>query len=283
MRANYLYIFLCFSFLITSCEIINPPEKTPTYIQIDTIYVSNNIQSNGITDVWINIDGNVIGAFEIPALIPVIAENGQELQIRAGIKGNGMVENRLIYPFYTTYTVKLESIGEVTALIPSFDYDANSEIYGQDFEGGQLSHLYIESTSNSDTILLENSLQAIYGNKCGAIYLENDVYIYEGKFNPSYYLPRNGSAVFIELDYLCNNDFSFGIYSNKINSVDKIHVIYIKPIDEWNKIYIELTGILQKQPNAINFNFYIRAEKIVDLDKAEIYFDNIKLIKFNEY
>ncbi|MFC2086400.1 hypothetical protein ACFLQ9_01625 [Bacteroidota bacterium] len=268
--------------MLQSCDIINPPEKVPAYVKIDSVIISDAIRSMGIVDVWINIDGNAAGVFEIPAFFPLIAETGEEIQIRAGIKSNGMVEDRIIYPFYTMHVESPEFIeGETVSITPVFDYFEETVIYGQDFEGfGDLSHFYLEATSSSDTSLIITAQNAIYGGKCGAIFLEGDVKKYFGRFSADFNLEKNGSPVFMEIDYKCNNDFNVGLYANHTVVTNQISVMTIFKSEKWNKIYIEMTGILQSNQNANSFGFFIEANKSYEVEKAEIYLDNIKLIKF---
>lgn len=282
MKLIHFYIYLCLVLLFQSCDIINPSEKAPTYIKIDSVIISEEILSLGIVDVWINIVGNAAGVFEIPAFFPLIAETGEEIQIRAGIKSNGMLENRIKYPFYTTYVENPEFIeGETVSITPVFDYVEEKVIYGQDFEAyGDLSHFDLETTSISDTSLIETELNAIYGSRCGAIFLEGDAKKYFGKFSSDFNLDKKGSPVFLEIDYKCNNDFKVGLYVNHTVVTNQVSIITIFKSENWNKIYIELASILQNYQNANSFSFYIEADKSDEVEKAEIYLDNIKLIKF---
>lgn len=282
MKFIHFYIYLCLVLLFQSCDIINPSEKVPTYIKIDSVIISEEILSLGIVDVWINIEGNAVGVFEMPAFFPLIAETGEEIQIRAGIRNNGMVENRIKYPFYTLYIESPEFIeGETVNIIPEFEYFDETIIFGQDFEGyGGLSHFYLETTSISDTSLIETGLNAIYGSRCGAIYLEGDVKKYFGRFSSDFDLEKNGNPVFLEIDYKCNNSFKVGLYVNQIIITNQVSIMTIFKSENWNKIYIELSSILQNYQSAINFSFYIEANKSEEVERAEIYLDNIKLIKF---
>jgi len=52
-------------------HLINPAEPIPSYIHIDKIdlttdYSSQGTSSNKITDAWIYVDNELIGAFEMP-------------------------------------------------------------------------------------------------------------------------------------------------------------------------------------------------------------------------
>ena len=100
----------------TGCDIINPSEKIPAYLHIDSFtlkgsYDSFGTLSHAITDVWVIIDNEFIGAYELPADIPVLKEGKKSMVLKAGIKENGITNTRLPYPFYDGYfsTVELKS------------------------------------------------------------------------------------------------------------------------------------------------------------------------------
>ena len=72
----------------SGCEIINPKEDTPSYLKINSIplntrksasetYGSN---SNNIVDAWVFANGKLIGSFELPATIPILAEGNVEIR-----------------------------------------------------------------------------------------------------------------------------------------------------------------------------------------------------------
>ena len=69
-----LIIFLLL--LINSCKLITPDESIPSYILIDKIAYKSNISgdnnSQNITDAWVYVDDQLIGAFELPAKFPVL-------------------------------------------------------------------------------------------------------------------------------------------------------------------------------------------------------------------
>ena len=85
---RFFIILLVFNF---SCQIIDRPEKAPSFIQIDDFQfsISNNNQgtsSEKITDAWIYLNGNLEGAYELPATIPLHYEGIQELSITPELK-----------------------------------------------------------------------------------------------------------------------------------------------------------------------------------------------------
>ena len=108
MRKFYRFdvLFLSFIFLsLSSCEIYNPSEDEPSYIHIDSIslttdYTAYGTASHKITDAWVYVDNELIGAFELPANVPVLKSGVHNINIRPGIKLNGIAATRSYYPFF---------------------------------------------------------------------------------------------------------------------------------------------------------------------------------------
>ena len=69
---------------LCSCELINPPEDIPAYISInsfdldpetgDNPIINEKTKPHDINGVWLNIDGNIQGSYELPVTFPVLAE-----------------------------------------------------------------------------------------------------------------------------------------------------------------------------------------------------------------
>ena len=123
---RFFIILLVFNF---SCQIIDRPEKAPSFIQIDDFQfsISNNNQgtsSEKITDAWIYLNGNLEGAYELPATIPLHYEGIQELSIYPGIKRNGISADRKKYPFYTQFDTTINLIPDSILLLqPTTKYE----------------------------------------------------------------------------------------------------------------------------------------------------------------
>ena len=133
----YYTIFAIFLVALgsSSCDIINPKEQVPSYIGIYDISLLVPSQDEGvfgsdsenITDVWLYTDNQLIGAFELPAVIPVLYEGMQNIKAYAGIKVNGISNSREIYPFYSYYEINMELIpGAVNTITPVVKYITES-------------------------------------------------------------------------------------------------------------------------------------------------------------
>ena len=76
-------VLLLFSFVIVSlflsCQKFEGDQTVPAYIRIDAISIKTNYEEEGapssnITDAWVYINEEAIGAYELPAVFPVLAK-----------------------------------------------------------------------------------------------------------------------------------------------------------------------------------------------------------------
>ena len=108
--------------LFTSCDKFKGDQTIPAYLTIDSIYLTTSLSMQGsasakITDAWVYVDEVQIGAFQLPARIPVLERGMHEVQILPGIKQNGIAATRAAYPFYAPIEQTLElTEGDTTTL-----------------------------------------------------------------------------------------------------------------------------------------------------------------------
>ena len=84
--------------------------------------------------------------------------------------------------------------------------------------------------------------------------------------------------MFIELLYKNNTRFQIGLYINKDEAVEVAELIWVAPKDEWSKIYVNITNIINSNLSANSFKVFIKMERDFDLSENYIYFDNLKLV-----
>lgn len=112
----YFFLFLL-EFFVWGCSKSKIEADIPAYLSIDSVFVNTNYQTQGsashkITDIWVYLNDDFIGAFELPVKIPILKQGNHKITIKAGIKVNGIANTRTAYPFYTEYSqyIDLEKI-----------------------------------------------------------------------------------------------------------------------------------------------------------------------------
>ncbi len=281
-----VFSFIIVLILCSACEWINPDEQIPSFIRIEAInlttdYYTEGTASHKITDAWVYVDDDIIGGFEMPAVIPVLKKGVHKITIKPGIQLNGTASTRAIYPFYNDIVVTVNLVeDQITDLgIVQTKYNASTKFaWIENFEQAGIS---IESTSKSDTVLQQiSNPDKIFEGWSGIINLDANKTVYEGASHVAYDLPKNGSSVFLELNYKTNNSFIVGLFINNFSTTVQQPVVVVNKSDIWKKIYINFTTVTSREVNALNFKIFIGAIKEDDVDIPEILIDNIKLVHF---
>jgi len=267
--------------LVTSCDIINPEEETPAYISVESFMLTENNSvststNHNITDVWISVNGDFIGVYELPALFPVLEEGIVSVYVKAGIKNNGIAASRESYPFYTPYEADIELIpGETFSLSPVVSYYEETIFdEDEDFEGvGVILDTTIVSLAALEDTFANNS-------QCGLVNLNSIYTAFRAETIDSYSFPETNTTLYLELDYIANNSFVVGLLISSLGQVTEQPVISINPIDSWNKIYLDLSYYSATYNYADHYRVYIAAAKNDSIPNAVIMFDNLKLVHF---
>ncbi len=280
MSKFLFYFLICFGFLITfSCKKDNLKSPTASFLIVDKASLkttsSQGANSHKITDIWYYVDGQFKGAFPVGSVMPVVAQNNANITFFAGIKNNGISSTRLPYEFYKqiSFNQSIEA-GKTYTISPEFEYSSNAIFYyAQDFtsSGSQF-------TSVGDSaVVVVNSPSLTYGGAGGSLFMGMSNAKPTAKIVQSvpYFLPTGGEPIYLELDYKCNQSFVVGVIGG---GSDEREAITINPSDGWNKIYIQLTGVVSRQPTYASqgYQVFIRATK--EVNSPQIYLDNIKLI-----
>jgi hypothetical protein len=281
--------FLCVIFLalgvLSSCDLINPPERIPSYIQIDTVLVSVNDFDQGsashmMTVCYLSVGGDNIGIFEMPFTVPSLETGLQTIYIRPGVKLNGIAASRIDYPFYEPYVIDYElHEGEIHIIEPTTTYKDECKFpWVEDFEDPGLSFQYADY---SDTIFVVQDEILREGKYTGAIFLNEKQGIFEASSITDFVLPQNSSLVLLEFDYKNTNGLEIGMYLLEDGIGEWYDLVYIKPSPVWKRFYVDIGLTAASHPTTDFFRMGFRAfhEKGV-ADSTEIYLDNIKLIHF---
>lgn len=281
MQKRLLFGGLISLLFLSSCDLINPEEKTPSFLRIEDVKLTTNAYLQGpnndmITDAWVTVNGDFIGLFEMPFEIPVLQSGDVSIYVKPGIKNNGIAASRIYYPFYTIYHVDtvLEEM-QTLVLTPTVKYyDEAVFSWIETFEDPGIT---IDTTSISNINL---KIISDHGSRVGYIELNDSADFYDAETINSYEFPSDLYATFIEMDYQCNQAFEVGIYITVSSSIIIQPLIYLYPSEEWNKIYIDATYYAQTTTDAEDFKIYFSASKDTSIEQGYVKLDNIKLVHF---
>lgn len=278
--------------LFSSCD---KEEKIPAYLYIEDISLdvksdrSQGSDAHDIVDAWVYVNNQLVGVFELPATIPVLEEGVQKVTIVGGIKKNGLSNDRVVYPFYTSYDIEMELIPSHTdTLIPVIEYhNATQFVWLDDFEDQTISLEKSGSLSTVDTLILSNDPQHVYGyNGSSEMYsiqgvLDTGFQIFEFSSAQLFDLPRGGDDVYLEFNFKSDVELIAGIYPINSTNVVGVPIVNYFPSSDWKKAYVSLTAdINTAEFQGIDFRIFFGAVKSNEDSIANVYLDNIKLIHF---
>ncbi len=262
--------------------------EVPSYIEITQFnYYQNNVLNNEnarITDAWVTMDGQNLGAFEIPFRIPILnnemENNLHTFIIYPGIKVNGISATRIKYPYYERF--EIDTILEQDSVIhitPSTSYKEQTNLYfsqsESQFENG---NNILEASLLSDTMPITQSQVVFQGEKSLGIFLEQSNDYFHITNTEALNLSDN---TFLELNFKSSIGFNVGlmITSNIPNVSDqKQELIQLYASDEWKKTYLDLTPLINMGNENSQYKIYF--EGFYDSNQVvnAVYLDNLNLV-----
>ncbi len=270
--------------LINSCSKDSFEAQIPTYISIDKFTVTSDYalygsNSSNITDVWVYVNDDLIGTYELPARFPVLKEGTFNVKFYAGIKDNGVSGLRTRYLFYTPHQEQITfEKGKEIKIEPQVTYISTTKTaWKEDFESPATTFTY---TTGSDTIINKTTNDIFEGNASGQVYLQSYMDFFESKSPAFSNVSSIGSPVYLELNFKTNEPILVGLKTDD----DNIGIVNLNTTSTWKKIYINLTPAVSQKP--ANTNFYVffgiqsSASSPFQTSNPEFYLDNIKILHY---
>jgi len=289
---SYLVAFALI--FLAGCDKFEGDQTVPSYLKIDSLNFITDPDMQGtsnqkIVDAWVYVDDDLIGGFEMPAIIPVLVEGNHKLEIRPGIVLNGISDTRAPNPvfqpvIYEDFNFFPDSVVAVTG---TSSYLSNAEfVWMEDFEDASLA---IHESANSDTVMARTepagapeALIDDYSQYSGITYVDADhpyVQLVSDDGNGDGFVFDRGDFIFLELNYRNNIPMVVGVYIRLTdNTIEERPFLIINPSENWNKIYVNFTPIVNETLDAVNYTIYIEAQTTAGQESDYISLDNIKLV-----
>lgn len=275
-------------FLLSSCIKNNPD---PSWIEISAWTLESNPDLNGIegelshniSDVYLTIDDEIMGMFELPIKLPILKEGSHKIILYPVVKNNGISATKKIYPFCETYTIQANLVKNQTLKInPTTRYAAASDFWIEDFEG--IVKINTEPSSSATLVQDNNPSILKYGNYYGHVQLNTTDSLWYGITSSENYLPKNNAEVYLEIDYFTTNSVLTGLKAYNSSGFTDNPNIQLNPQDGssvvWKKIYIDLHELVSGSVNATKFEHYFQALLDDGKSSTDVYLDNLKVIHF---
>ena len=271
-------ISLFISISLFSCEKNKNIQEIPSYLSVSNIDLVTNLDqgknTHKIIDIWLYVNDQFQGAYELPAVIPLLHKDTNNIKMFAGIKDNGIASTRVRYHFYKSFEKNVFLVEDsIVNIQPSFRYTDNAIVEYENFEGVGTN---IDTTLKSE---IDFEVKTENGNSFGYAHLTGDYLKFEASTDDFENLPQQGSPVYLELDYQSNHTALIGAYINYPTSVINRDLVWISPKEEdWNKIYINMTKTVSEALGNNSIKFYINVFRTDTTKEAWIKFDNLKII-----
>jgi hypothetical protein len=266
------------AFGFDGCSVFDPAEEIPSYVRIESISLQINnpgiegTASHKITDAWVYIDGNLIGGFELPVNIPILAEGTHQILVLAGIKQNGLSTTRAIYPEYKGWSSTITMTrGEILTVNPVVEYYAATNFMWMcDFDqpGTNINDNFGPWPGRMQEVPgfeLESGYVMLYEDT-NEFYTQSSLaYQFEGQYD-----------IYLEMNYSCNQNFVVGLYC--VQTAAYIPWVEVSASTSWNKIYIRFNDAVLTQPPGGSYHVYIAMKKDAAVANPWLAIDNLKLI-----
>jgi hypothetical protein len=268
-----------------SCEKFKGDQSIPAYLSIDSIYITTDYNKQGtnsqnITDVWVYVDDEFLGAYELPARFPVLKSGTHSLKLWPGVKKNGIAATRIAYEYYVpiqrNVTLKEDSTSKLGILkstyqVPAFfPWMEDFENAGISLDTTRRSTAYIDKTPAGSPFTFE-------GNHSGMVVMDSIHDFFECQTHSEYTIPH--SSVFLEMNFNTTNTLTVGVFSYSGISVTQTPILTLNRTNgNWKKIYIDLTTTLNAYQGMTSFRVYMGTFKDADVKESLILFDNFKIV-----
>lgn len=277
----------------TSCATKAP---TPSYIEIpevklETLPNEEGANTHAIVDVWVYVDDNLQGIYPLPANFPIANTGMHKVEVYAGIRKNGLANERFKYPFYISWVDSLDLKPEQTQTItPVFEYFSTKNsvrktkfYWREDFESAALS-IERGNKDTTNSLLRTNDPLLVRTDKFSGFCRMDSSIIIEFISKDGFQLPTNADIV-LEIDYKTNTPLSIGFYAYSQSQAIQTPVIDLLETSEWKKAYIYISDEVSNFKNKnigqnCSFQIYIGTINSGTGDTPEFYLDNIKLVSF---
>jgi len=282
---RYFCLLSILFIVASSCEKFSGDQSIPAYLTVDSIYITTDYVSEGtasqhITDAWVYVDDEFLGAFELPARFPVLKSGKHTLKVWPGIKKDGIAATRQTYEFYKPVTRQITLTPDSTtkAGVLKTTYQSTALfVWKEDFENVSLT---LDTTSGSSAFIQRSSPGSpltFEGGHSGMVVLDSAHDFFECETHQEYVIPS--APVFLEMNFNTTNTLAIGVFTYGSTTLYQTPVLYLRPTNGlWKKIYIDLSTTLYAYTGMTTYRVYMSALKETGLAKSLILFDNFKTV-----
>ncbi len=276
--------------LLTGCK--DQAEQIPAYLTIQpfTVNAEGGAALQKITDGWLYVNGEFLGAYTLPSTVPILAEGESEIIIYPGVKENGIVATPNLYPFMVKYVGKATlTPAQTTEIKPVTSYDPDVQfawtLDRSTFDGG--SSVVIKDRDGDTSRVFKISAAGGFTGKGVVMEVDTPHVVMEIDTEKADLPTTREYPTWLELHYKSDIEFSLSLVGDDNPGAEQFFPVYqFNPTDgAWNKIYINLTESLLDSKLA-RHGLFFRALLRKNLDgkydqiKGTVQLDNIRVLHY---
>ncbi len=283
---QFLFFVIFFTVIYSSCEVLDKQEDIPSYIQIDTL-VYQGITPNGFSCAYVYVNYKLIGVFEIPRTIPVLASGDSRILVRPGIDLNGYTYDRTFYELSRGYETRLTlEPSKVSVLTPTcFDSENVETAWLENFENSAITLQAADTVTPQITVRRQQ--RPGHNGFVGTMQITPHDTLSE-TFDYQYFdsIPIYFQSVpgYLEFSYQCNETIEVRLKAFVVSSGqyhDKTVLIAYKSPDEWKRIFIDFSTIVNDFGSGVFYKPYFRIRRFENTntqDTITVNVDDIRIV-----
>lgn len=270
--------------LFASCK---KSDGVPSYLGLGTVNVQTEPEMQGsgshnITDLWVFVNDRPLGVWEAGSKVPVLHSGTVNVKLIAGVRRNGLRDDRIQYPFYETWSGDLDLVEQnTTTVAPDLIYFGNSLFWLEDFESA--GHKFSRSDDSDTTLNLVHGADTVLGGAASGELLVTSDRPFVRMFTTDPF--DVGPPAFLELDYRSDHRMLIGVLYTAAGSstVTDVPYLYLSPTLRsdggmpWTKVYVDLSELVTV-PGASNQRFYLQMDLNSGASSGRVYLDDLKLV-----
>lgn len=288
----YKYIGICVCLCLvctwTACNIINPAEELPVYLQLSKALVKDKHTGDTSTIAakvcWIETGADSLGFFPLPTTVASLSGTGKQYTIYGGISelAQGFVA---IYPFWKPMYVNVDT---ATQLLDTLNVNTKFEYYSdtilnykliENFE--QTSFLLENPIGTSTSIDMIMSSEKYQGAHSGLAHFEAEQQTFEAVTHDWLDLPAD-KVEYAEVTYKTNIPFEIGLrYQGLLGGYGDVPVTaaVVDTANQWKTVFLRLNNLTKETPadgQPAVYKLFFRSTG--NGTTRNLYLDNIRII-----
>ncbi len=257
------------------------------YQSIDEVYIiipetvlktsTNQFQSQNLRDLWVYSDDVLLGAFPIPARIPIVRKDSFRLRFFPGIREFGILARPEIYTLMDPYSIVQKDLGQDTLVLkPIFSYKNNMiTLLQEGFESGSVFTFDLDTIAGHSLMRSNQSVKE--GNSAGLGMMDLQRPVIEVASIGFTIKPSSRMSAFVELDFKSDSEVKIGLNSFAGSIGEKNYFFTLRPNSEWKKVYIPLSEFLNVE-RFNSFQLLIKSDLAKSSTSSFFTLDNIRII-----